>query len=437
MNESVMDNPNAIYTGVVEGLAYGGLGIVRHSGLVVFIPFSAPGDTVSFKIIKKKRSYAEGQIVEIIEASPLRIVPKCSHFRVCGGCQLQHLSYPTQLAHKQQVVADALERIGGIHGFPVLPVIPTEDIWAYRRHISLNSRSEDGKGYDIGYIAADHSSFLPINECPIFSEEKDRIFLHLRDVFARLNTSQEGEGRGILIKQEGGSFLGYFFFSVIPSNAEEIFAVLLQKSSLFRGVILASPETNHHLGETSAHLSVEGLVIQFTPKSFVQNHPGQSLAIYRQLIQIVQECEAKKIIDLYCGIGISSLLLARTGCEVTGVENNKEAVKNAVQNARQNDIGSVRFIEADAGRVLERLLVERKPDLVIVNPPRIGLDPRVVNALVLHGPRTIVYISCKPSTLARDLRLLCHKRYQLTSCQPYDMFPQTGHVETVAVLQSL
>lgn len=428
---------DSIIKGEVTGMAFGGQGIVRHEGLVVFVPFTSIGDIISCRITQKKSSFANAEIVEIHNPSQQRIVPKCPYFGKCGGCQLQHLTYSSQLEYKRQCIEDALIRIGKMPSVKVPLVIPSEKHWAYRRHISLTLKSVN-EAFEVGYIATDNRTLIPVTQCPIFVDTEDQIICNVRTFIAQLkNKTANNEGKATLFKLEKGKYLIHLQFKSLPANCSQVLESALQLHSTLSGIVASSPHKTLVFGAPTARLNIDGLSFKFSPHVFVQNHPEQSLNIYREICRLARNANAKKILDLYCGIGISGIMLAKQGAGVFGVEANPAAIQLAKENAAQNSIENVRFQQGDVQALLKKLLQQECPDFVVVNPPRTGLDPRVINILLANPPKEVVYISCMPSTLARDLRLLCaeDRTYQVASCQGFDMFPQTAHVETLVHLK--
>ncbi len=425
------DNPAEV-TGHITNLAFGGLGILRHEGMVIFVPFTAVGDKVRCRIVEQKKNYARGELLELIEASLDRVKPVCPYFGKCGGCQLQHISYDSQLKHKQEIVKEALNRIGKLPNVEVKPVIPSALQWSYRRHITFNIRS-NGKKLETGYIGIDDHTILPVSCCPIFVDPENPVLIQIQEVIKQFDNEQQNDGRVSIWTVSENQFVMSFQLKVQPKNGEVVLANAM-KNFGWAGAIMTTPEQTISLGLSSPTCDVEGLTFGFSHDAFLQVNPEQSNNIYRALKEVGRGTQ--KILDLYCGIGISSILFAKQGASVIGVEGNPTAIKLAKENAERSHVKNIKFKTADVKKVIVGLLKEQKADFVIVNPPRAGLDRSVVEALLANPPKKLVYISCMPSTLARDLALLCEVRYRVVSCQPYDMFPQTGHVETLVCMNN-
>ena len=424
-----------IHTGVVVALAFGGQGIIRHEGLVVFVPFTAVGDRITFQIVTSKKNYAQGRLVNILEPSSDRAKPPCPYFGRCGGCQLQHLQYPAQLAAKRLWVEEALQRFGGWKDAIVPPVVPALSMWHYRRRIALHMKPTD-RGFVLGYISTDNVTTLVVDQCPIFVDKEDPILTDVTRLVHQLDHHHVDEGRVNILKVDEGKYILDFHFTNMPKNAQKVFGKREGVPPSITGIVATAPHKTLTYGTTEAFLQIDGLDFTYSSRTFMQNHPDQSLLIYREILELIQAAGDGTVLDLYCGIGISSLLLARSGRRVVGVESNAEAIHLAQQASRDNRIDSVQFVCADVAEVLGKLLAKEKARSVVVNPPREGLADKVCDALLANAPEKLIYISCMPATLARDLKRLMSV-YDPVAVKAYDMFPQTTHVETVLTLQRL
>lgn len=415
-----------ILQGTVSALAFGGQGIVRHHDLVVFIPFTAIGDQITFRIIQKKKSYAYGELISLLTPGPGRVQPPCPYYGRCGGCQLQHLSYQKQLDYKTQSVVDALTRIAKLN-VEVLPTVPSEKQLGYRRHITLNINPKE---HSAGYFTIDNQTIIPIRQCPIFEEAKHTLIPLVQTLVKELNMP----GKVSLFKAHLGKYVLHFQLLHTPQNTSFFEKTVLLNPQV-QGIALTSPSKKEDFGITTLHTEIDGRQFTFSPRTFIQNHPDQSARIYRQICQIASQANVGKVLDLYCGVGISSVLLALQGLSVMGVDANPIAIDFANKNATDNNCSQIHFERADVQKTLSSS--QEKADLILLNPPRVGLHPQIIQDLISLAPRNIVYISCMPSTLARDLKGLCANHYSLKICQPFDMFPQTAHVETLVHLQRL
>ncbi len=404
----------------VESLAFGGDGIVRHDQLVIFVPFTAPGDEITLEIMHKKKNFARGRLLSINTLSPLRIAPLCPYYGTCGGCQLQHLKASAQLSAKRTFILDALRRIGKIT-LPDLLVIPSSKPFAYRRHIRLKLQA--GK---LGFIGADSTTFVPVQHCPLFLPLEHPLFETLNPLIETLSEAGAKEGTLRLIKTFSGKFiLAFTLLDELLIPTEKI-QEHYEKNPSWQGIAIASQTW----GKPHCEIEMLGIRAQFSPFGFVQNHPEQNENLYRTVLDIIPP-ECKRILDLYCGIGLTSILLSKLGKDVVGIESHKHTVELAKENGKSYP--SVTFYEGLVEDLGVHLLKEKTFDTVLCNPPRTGLDSTVIQALLDAQPPCILYISCMPSTLARDLaQLTAH--YEIEFIQGFDLFPQTTHIETLVKL---
>lgn len=415
--------------GKVSSLAFGGNGIVRQENLVVFIPFTLVGETIRYRIVQRKKNFAVGELVEVLEASPARVTPLCPYFGSCGGCQLQQMNYSAQLEAKRQWIEDALKRQAGLADVVVPPVIASQLQWNYRRRVSLVLKPFEER-FKVGYIATDNTTLLEVKQCPIFIPKEDPILLLLAKTAASLIAEDDTEGKVTILKHPEKGYLWHFSFKVMPRNADQVFKDALKANPQILGILASSRGKTIQLGTQEVIIEIEGLTFEVTPKAFIQNHPEQSLNIYNTIRASAKRLNPQAILDLYCGIGVSSLLLAKEGFSVLGIEANQEAIQLAKANAQRNHLSKERFKQGLVEQDLPQLLQQEKPSLVIVNPPREGMHADAIAALKNYPVQHLFYISCMPSTLARDIKALS-PIYHLTAVQGYDMFPQTTHVETL------
>lgn len=413
------------FQGKIDKLAFGGDGVLRSDGLVIFIPFTAPGDQIKGKITAQKKHYAKGEITEILTPSPTRTNPKCPYFGACGGCQLQHMDYQAQIDSKKEMVAEAFERIGKVSNLPIFPVNPSPSPWAYRRHVTLHLREKNGV-FEAGYYAIDNESLLAIQQCPIFAYSEDSVFRELHTLLHYLQPKQGVLGRVILLKKEQR---GYLLALQFKSWVEGLDKIL--NHSPFAGTLVMVGRKIQMIGETELFYTYAGLPFEFSPFAFIQNHPDQSRMIYEEILNTVDE---GPVVDLYCGVGVTSLILAKKRFKVVGIESNPKAIELARKNGRRLGI-EAEFICADAGIAFQKIASEVNPKWVIVNPPREGMEKGVLEELCKRKVSGFIYVSCMPSTMARDTQRLLEAGYRLERCRPYDMFPQTGHIETLAVFR--
>lgn len=429
-----------IIEGDIESLAFGGEGILRYRGFVVFVPFTAPGDSVICRAVQVKSSFAKGALIDIVRASPDRVSPPCPYFGTCGGCILQHLNDKAQNLYKLEAVKDALQRIGGIsevddidRNSSLFEFVPAGNKRAYRRHITLRLLPEEGH-FKAGYIGRD-GHLISVQSCTIFNDDDDIILTEIHRLVKTLSNPSDREGRLTLLKTDRNRYILFFSFEsgYRPDRTE--FNRLPDRFPSVAGVIVRTPEETVKIGSVYCEEESDGLKLLFSPETFIQNNREQSANIYREIISSVSESGRKHILDLYCGFGITSLMAANRGYRVTGMELNPAAIAFAENNRQVNRLENVRFIRGDVEKLLPDWFKKHQASLVIVNPPRQGLTKKVVETLLKAGPEEIIYVSCMPATLARDIKIFCKEMYEMKSCKIYDMFPQTAHVESLVRLK--
>lgn len=415
----------------IDTIAFGGDGVSRVDGLVFFIPFTLPGELVEAEISQKKQNFAKAKLLTILEASPHRIDPLCPYFSQCGGCQIQHADYSLQLELKKRFIEDSLKRIGNIE-YKLSCVAPSPRPFGYRRHITLKIKQIDNV-FKLGFTSVDNQH-LPIDSCFLFHIPGDRILQNLQEIFSQLSPqSPSAEVSVKVFKTPNQQYFIACDFSYLLSSADiKILKEGLASCRACSGWHLKTPKQIFEFGDSSFQLIYRNLVFFYSPFSFVQNHPEQSEKIYDWLIEI--NSSSKRILDLYCGIGISSLALAQKGKKVLGVEVNPVSIKLAMKSATYNQLEEVQFLCAPVEDSTEDLLASFEPDSIIMNPPKAGASPDVLEALSRSPIKNISYISCNPTTLARDLSYLIKKGFVLDHIKAFDMFPQTTHVECAVQL---
>lgn len=414
------------FTAEVLSIAQGGMGVLRPDNRVVFVPGVIPGEEIESLITEHKKTFALGRLLKVKSASPERIEPKCQHYSVCGGCNFQHMSYQAQVLAKKKLVSDALERIAKIPHPPIL-MSEAENIWGYRRHIRLKLWDHENS-FRLGFIGPD--GHVAIESCQIFSDKA--ILLELTQIVQKLSSAHIKEARVTILKDGLKAVLFFEFSPRMPRNARAIVSKALAASSSFSGAILLDSKALEALGQVEVPIKVAGFTFLCRPDAFVQNNAEQSERIYLDLLAKVAEINPQtSVLDLYSGIGISSILLAQSGLNVTGVEISPRAIALAKKNAQENHV-SIDWVELSAEDAIDDVLANKQ--VVIMNPPRTGAKPAVISALVSAKPEHIFYISCMPPTLARDLKGLFASGYQVESIKAYDMFPHTTHVETLVHL---
>lgn len=432
---------NETITVTIDGLGHSGEGVGRCHGLTTFIDGALPGETVEAELIVSKKSYTKGNLLRILSPSKERVSPPCPYFGKCGGCQLMHLSETGQLENKRQRVQDALKRIGKIDA-EVLPTIASPKPLHYRNKIQL-VMSPNGPGF---YRKGSHD-VISVDHCLIHCELGEKVFQELqKHSFTPYdeNTGQ-GEIRHILIKSalHTKKVLITFVSNIdateelkntanqILKSCPEVAGIVHNRNSRRDNVILGK-EYSLLAGKSEIIEKLNNLEFSISSASFFQVNTLQAEAMYQKVIEFSKINPNHRVIDAYCGVGSISLQFARLCKEVIGIESVPEAIQDARANAKRNQIKNCSFI---CGKVEETIGSIDPADLVVLNPPRKGCEPSVLQAIAKMRPNRVIYVSCDPATLARDLKILAELGYCVQEVQPFDMFPQTSHVETVALLK--
>ncbi len=440
----------------IDSLVYGGSGLASFDGFKIFVEDVAPGDTVRARMSKVKSGYGEAKVVELVQPSELRVEARCPHFSVCGGCKWQFLSYEEQLRVKEQQVRDSIERLGGLDPELVRPIVGNESPWYYRNKMELSFGPGPDDTVMLGfYPPGYHFEVFDLNACFLQSEllveivKKVRDFVNEKKIPFYHSDTHEGllktltirEGKNtsevmIILTTSTGIFDYVEEFKSLFSDDPRITSVYWNSVYQVQGQPTWTEE-NLLLGKeslTEVLLLEDGRRLEFDilPQAFFQTNTLQAQKLYSLAVEAAGLSGEEVVFDLYCGTGTIGLFCAHKAKEVVGIEINESAVESARGNARRNGITNVSF---NLGSVEARLAtLTQKPDVVIVDPPRAGLGEKVVETTAAFGAAKIVYVSCNPTTMARDLKQFATLGYVTESVQPVDMFPQTHHVECVTVL---
>lgn len=443
--------PGQEITVTVHGLGSSGEGVARYEGLTIFVPGGAPGDRLLARVQEVKKNYARAALVRVEEPSPDRVAPPCPVVGECGGCQLQHIAYAAQLRLKRQQVADALERLGKLSGVTVHPTLGMADPWHYRNKAQFPVGWRAGRVI-AGFFAPGTHRVVDIDQCQIQHPLGNRIMAEVKALAERYGVriyderTHTGVLRHVLARVGRGTGEA---MAVLVTNgpdfphgreiARELMARIPGLVSVVQNINPA--RTNVVLGRESRVLAgkehitdyIGDLEFKISPVSFFQVNPAQTEVLYGKALEYAGLTGTETVIDLYCGIGTISLFLARRCREVIGIEWVEEAVADARQNAALNGIQNARFIAGDAAVEMPRLAGKGvRADVIVLDPPRKGCDEPVLEAVARMAPRRVVYVSCNPASLARDLGRLAGMGYRTAEVQPVDMFPHTAHVECVA-----
>lgn len=422
----------------IGNLGVNGEGVGRISGFTYFVEGALPGEKVRVRITEVRTTYARALPIEFLTLSPHRTAPPCPLFGKCGGCQIMHLTYPEQLKAKQQRVKDALERIGKIN-ISVEPCLPSPQPLAYRNKIQLPV----DQNLRLGLYARNTHAIIPIEQCFIHSPLGEEVFSIIHTLLKK-HASFGKNLKHVLIKT--ALYTQEALVVLITHNTVPLldFAkAIVEKAPCIKGIVqyLTPTGTNTILGKEVGVLSGRGWIeeqlcklrFRISPASFFQVNPGQAEVLYQTALNEACLTGNEKVVDAYCGVGTLSLFFAGQAKEVIGIESVTEATRDAQENAKRNHIKNAKFIHGKAEETIASL---GNFDVALLNPPRKGCDSALLDSLVKNKASRIIYISCDPATLARDLKFLVEKGYRLEKVQPVDMFPQTMHVESIATLKT-
>lgn len=436
----------------IKRIGINGEGIGYYKRKAVFVPGALPEEVVEVKITKVQPSFAEGTVKKIKQASAQRQTPACPVYETCGGCQMQHMTYAAQLQAKEEIVRSAFEKYTKIQDLPLRPIQGMEEPWSYRNKAQLQAGVQNGRMIT-GLYAADSHRLIDIGDCPIQHPETNRMIAVVREVLERLHVPvyderkrsgvvrtivarvgfETGEQQLILVTAE----------EKLPRKKEIITELRMrlphltsisqnvnkQKTSLIFG-----DKTETLWGKETIDESLGDVKFSLSPRAFFQLNPSQTVKLYEATKEAAQLTGAERVVDAYCGVGTIALWLAPDAKQVRGIEVIPEAIADAKRNAEKSGITNAEFYVGKAENLLPAWVKQgERPDVIVVDPPRVGCDAALLDAVLKARPRRFVYVSCNPSTLARDVAQLL-KAYHLEWIQPVDMFPHTAHVENVALL---
>jgi 23S rRNA (uracil1939-C5)-methyltransferase len=438
----------------VDSLAYGGNGVGRLDGFVVFARGGLPGDTVRARVTKVKRGFAESVVTQLVEASPARVEAPCRHFGPCGGCRFQHLAYDVQLAEKERQVRDALVRIGRFPDPPLEPIVPAASEYHYRNKLEYSFTTGEDGVLELGFHRAGRwDEVIGIEECLLTTDLGNAVRLAVRDWAReeRLVAYDQETGSGYLrhlVFREGRN-TGQALVVLVTAPGEQFesgyFVDVLRRFAEVRSVHWAindTPAEQTNLptkllwGEEAIEEEILGLTFRVRPSAFLQTNTEMASRLYELAREYAALAGGENVYDLYCGTGTIGLALASGAGAVWGLEISEESVACAIENAELNGIENARFFAGNVGQTIDELREEAgSPDVVVVDPPRAGLAGKALRRTGALGAQRIVYVSCNPTTLASDLQVLRDEYgYTLERCRPVDMFPHTPHVESVSAL---
>ncbi|WP_291632686.1 23S rRNA (uracil(1939)-C(5))-methyltransferase RlmD, partial [Clostridium sp.] len=441
---------NEDYIMTIDNMGYEGEGVGKIDNFTVFVAGAIVGEKVKIKIVKVSKNFAFGKLIEIIETSLSRIEPVCSIYKNCGGCNLQHIDYKGQLDFKTNRVIQVINRIGKLEGVIIHPTIGMERPYNYRNKVQLPVSNKDGV-VCIGFYAARSHDIINMEICHIQDKVADLVVKLTRQWITEFNIESYNEEnhKGILrhIMIRKGIRTGEVMVVLVTNgkelpHKEEFIALISKKIQGLVSIIqnINNEKTNVILGAHCVSLwgkdSITDYIGEFkfevSPLSFFQVNSIQTEKLYSKALEYANLSGGEVVLDVYCGTGTISLFLSQKAKKVYGVEIVPEAIENAIINTKENKINNTEFIVGDAEKVIPELISQGvRADVVVVDPPRRGCDKTLLEAISSMKPKTIVYVSCDPGTLARDLGILDELGYKTVEIQPVDMFPQTAHVECV------
>jgi len=440
------------YNLTINSLGTSGEGVGRIEGFTVFVEGGLPHEELTVKITEVKKSYATGQLVKIVKASPDRVEPACGIYKECGGCQLQHMSYEAQLKAKQQQVKDAMERIGHLKDLPVLPTIGSDEPWNYRNKVAFPVGREKGKMI-IGCFAKGTHRIIDASDCLIQDKLNNEAICAVREVIDKLGipaynedrhtgvmrhvvarTGKKGQLMVVLVTATKQLTREKEIIKMLRSRLPQMVS-LQQNIQTYRNNVILGRETKLLWGRPTIKAQLGKFNFNVSARSFFQVNTKQAEVLYDTALEFAQLTGNETVIDAYCGTGTISLYLAQKARKVYGVEIVSPAIKDAEKNARENNVKNAEFIVGDCTKVMPRLYKQGiRPDVIVVDPPRAGCTEVVLKTFANMKPNRIVYVSCNPATLARDLEILDKLGYKAEKVQPVDMFVASSHVESVALI---
>jgi len=416
----------------IGSVAFKGYGVARIQDKVVFIPHTVAGDEAWIEMIEEKKRYSMGRLIQIVEPSPWRVTPPCPSFGVCGGCQWQHIDYSAQVEFKKNILTETLKRLGGLRETPSITLVPSEEPYGYRVRIQLKTDE-----MAIGYYQDRSHRIVDVDHCPIAHPLANQILSFLREELSffpsmeklEINVSPE-EGKGVVLLTPRSFHRG-----------PEIFLKeFLQRHPLLKGIVIRKKQGLTFIGDPYLNFTVsldqngerKKLRYRASPDSFFQVNFYQNQRLVQTVLEYSEIGQDETALDLYCGMGNLTLPLAMGAKKMVGIEENGSAVKDARFNAEKNRLKQSEFIQGKVEEVLKDWKKE-KPDLIVLDPLRTGCK-NAIGSIASLNPRKIVYVSCDPTTLSRDLRLFSGGGYALEKLTLVDLFPQSYHMEVIALL---
>jgi 23S rRNA (uracil1939-C5)-methyltransferase len=439
----------------VTDLAFGGEGVARAGGYVVFVPGAVPGDRAEVRLTHVRPRFARGAIERLARRSAWRTDPPCPYFGRCGGCRLQHIRYEAQLEFKQRQVVDCLTRLGGLADLPIAPILGAPEVYGYRNKMEFAFAEVDGRAIVGLHEAERYDAILDIERCLLQSDRMNavlaevRAFVQERGWSVYRQETEQGLLRFLMLRE--GRATGETMVNLVTTSPDVASARTLADRLRARCPFVTSIVLNVNPKKAAVAVGVEehpidgnetvrerlgGLVFSISANSFFQTNTRQAERLFGIVSEYADLTGREVVLDLYAGTGAISLILAHRAGAVYGIELVPDAIEDAARNARENGITNCTFLPGEVRHVLPQLLARGvRADVVVADPPRAGFHPKALRSLATLGARRLVYVSCNPATLARDLAALCAAGYRVTAVQPVDMFPHTPHIEVVVRIE--
>ena len=480
MSIPIVDPPGKAYTVTIEKLTHGGAGLAHIDGIPVFVPDSIPGQQVEIVITKNKESYREAKVTKVLRKAKDEIMPRCSHFHDCGGCAWQNLPYDKQINYKEDIVRETLEHLTPVEedvrkSLPgrVLKIIPSPQLYHYRNKLEMSfgyqaMRTEDVNGrriyFDENPTIGFHqpgqwSTVLPITECHLYDEQIGVLLAAVRRFMEETRLpvfnpkTQKGLLRTLLLRRgiQTGEQMICFIVHARKKELEPLFQHFMRhfggRSHLASLLIVEhlgvndkpeNPKIHTLIGKPTISERLFDLQFEISPFSFFQTNTLGAEKLYRAIADAADLSLRDTVLDAYCGMGTIGQYLARFCQRVVGIESHPSAIEDALKSAGKNKISNISFYKGRTEQILKDQLKAGSKyqfDVIVLDPPRAGLHPKALEAVIEHAPKKIVYVSCNTATLARDLGGFLKNGYELRTVQPVDLFPHTAHIESVSLLQ--
>ncbi len=437
----------------ITGVNHRGEGVGRYNGFTLFVPRSIPGETIRARVTELKKNYAGAELLQVVQASERRVSPGCPVFESCGGSQLQHMDYALQLETKTRQVADAVKRIGKLGEITVHPTLGMAQPWHYRNKAQYQI-TRVGDKIKMGFYEEETHHVVPVTKCLLLDRQITEVAVLTEELLNKyqLEAYDRGTGKGLLrhvvirkawhsgnlmvvLVTTSGDFpqqqqLAGEYQDKIPT----VVSVVRNINDRPQGPVFGR-ETRLLAGQETIIEQIGELEFEISPTSFFQVNPVQMAVLYEKVREYAALTGRETVLDVYCGIGTITLFLADQARRVIGLEIHQQAVVDAAANAELNGVDNTEFIAGSAEELLPDLTGQGiRADVVVVDPPRKGVDKKALQAIADMAPQRIIYVSCDPASMARDLEVLSHQGYRAVEIQPVDMFPQTSHVESIVLM---